>query len=1660
MADTIYNTYDRFIKAAKKFPRWNNTRRRPTKSVGGALLRSIIEEIGKIEDAIIEYKKDFFIVNYAGKEDTIIDYLYSAQIGSIEDLRKLRITSEKLLITNSIKIFYNNDGYAYYQDGYIVTKDKAENISYTYNNYEYCVKLEKTPIWNIFDEFAWWAGLTRFDDETNKSLLTRTINQFRRRPNSTDVGLKNVISNVVSGDNFIDKKDIKIERPDENNLYLNDSDGELIYEAISKFNRDIARTKQWDVDYWSNMFCSMGYLPHKWDAEVKVYQDGVGYNNSLSVSTVKDLNTSQKTDIVINGYKKDTEKIEEYVRDNNITSNISIGLKKYNDIITPIEVQYKIKASTLTKIESPELIFVDSYKTSKRELEYSIDSLFSSKEKNINVVPRNKLKSNEKYTLKIIPKEEEYSTMEIKECYIKHKSGKINLLKKQGSFGFNSKGLFVNKGVLLHVDSLGDFSNVKNLSDYRYGGMVLTDPTEEAFCSIDISGISARDVTISTSCDLYDITNNSTYVKAQGLKLTEENTYVSGTSEIDPSILTIDMHCKDLQFSVDKIGSSLSSAYITIETYIDEELDQRYCYYNVSPSALKTYKLALFNLKHVKVVIKRNTKTAIKIYNIKATRYQIKAVVDGIDISPDKKASVVIPQGKAGHRYIDITIINYGQTAPMLNYVHIGNNLNILTATYTVDIDTAGLTEPELIINSNCRTDLYLKSNTKEPIDFSVNSLYTNNGTEYQSIFLDLSSFKEIYYSNLEIKTNGAGSYITLKPGASIDSIIIYGDSEKLIERRTLKDILKIKLGDKLYANKEIKSLILNEKKAFITHDMCSAYDADTFELWSNKYKDIRYCFVSNSEKQVETVTGRYSGSFEYVYFYDKNTTNSIAYNRQNVIKNITDDIIIEKNFSPVISSFDKFLFMLEKPVSEKYNFAISFVDDTDFSTTSSKKIKITCLDDLVNTDTFEFELKDLNRPFLLSNNIPLSDIYTINDEETELGRYILTVPENMAVLYDKEQITQERDEFGDVIYIEEDGFNKLLYSNIVSLDKVMANGVVLPKEEYSLLSEPGIIKWNNVGHTGAVLKVVYTYKKPKAIAYKDISYLYKTVGYNIDAFKKIETLDSEYKITGLLEGDIVKINYDYFAERPEKIAAVCSNPCYTAQINNDGIIIKKIAEDNSIVVHNGYYYIDGKEYYYFADKQVLDKSKTEGIDMSNIEKLNGLILRKESTNYLRNSRMLCDTINVHCMTDFKNYKNVPIASYLESTGLCDNFLSWNSYAMDISLTDNGINFSAQNNNAYAILDITKALFNRQAKLYCKHSPDLSLKLGTEQLIDGQQVSKTLYLKDVEPLKSYSDSVSYYDCSELEPEELRYYLIITGSGLLSGISINKNNKDSDCFKNNIEKLGFNIAEETVANTEVFADFSPTAMKYEGLELSKDFLLRTSSTVDWGVTKIADINLEKAKTSGFLYRYDSLIATKNSAELETIPLEIAANSFVQNVYVKINDIPIADLKDFDIEVYGSDIADGEYTRISRKEKCNFLQFSVLKMPKYIKIKVGAGENKIINHIELFVLYHENANIGPGTIQAITGSCETKVYDLGTESSYVFKNVIQKSNAPEKIDFYVRGLKTSNKDNTWTQWYNIKDNHVFHEYRYFQLKIYIPSPEIETKIESFVFEVKDV
>ena len=125
-----YEAYDRFLAAVKKFPRWTNTRRRPIDSNGGKILRSIIEEIEKVEDAIIEYKKDFFLVNYIGREEDLLDYIYIAQVGDIEDLSTFTLQNPAFDVTAEEAEFIADKSLALCRDGYVFLYETNEDNRY------------------------------------------------------------------------------------------------------------------------------------------------------------------------------------------------------------------------------------------------------------------------------------------------------------------------------------------------------------------------------------------------------------------------------------------------------------------------------------------------------------------------------------------------------------------------------------------------------------------------------------------------------------------------------------------------------------------------------------------------------------------------------------------------------------------------------------------------------------------------------------------------------------------------------------------------------------------------------------------------------------------------------------------------------------------------------------------------------------------------------------------------------------------------------------------------------------------------------------------------------------------------------------------------------------------------------------------------------------------------------------------------------------------------------------------------------------------------------------------------------------------------------------------------------------------------------------------
>lgn len=1672
--NTIYNTYDRFIEAAKKFPRWNNIRRRPTTSTGGKMLWSIVEEIGKVEDAILDYQKDFFIVNYIGKENKIIDYLYSAFVGEISNPESIVLKSPVLEITTDKELFYSKSKtYAYYQDGYFIFNKNIDFVEYSVGSFSYIVKAEKFYVWNIFDEFAWWIKLERFENETNEELMQRCISYFRHRPNSSTSGLKNTIYNTLLNYGHIEQDEIVFETPDQENMQLLNSDGITLYEEISKFNRDIARTKQWDVDYWDNSFRKLHYIPHVWDADVEVYKDGVGYNNSLTVSTVKDLDIDGNTDVEIQGYKKSTAKIEEYIKNKNISDTISLDLKKYGEGIDPIPIEYKINASTLTEIKNPNNIYIDAYLTSNRQIEYDIDEFVESVE-NITISDRRFLEPDKEYTLKIKPIGYK---MEIEEAALYHDDGSIDLLKEDKNFGYNDRNIFVNKNVLFYGDAVTDFMNTENLTDYRYGGVTLHN-SNTGYFEIDVTGLTegdrgAQSLLVDTYCEPYSIMANPTYISTQDFTFVN-NTYVSGSSSIIPSILTIELLASEVYFNLSNYIDGLTSGYVNIETYIeetDESNEKKYVLnhsksmYNVAVNKFNGYSLKLNNLRKVKIVISRTNNHAIVVSDIKVVRCEIKIETSkGVDISPLNRANTTIPK-TTGDYYVYVTINNYGQNNPVVNYVLVGAKINAITGTYSINFNTNGLSNPYVDVKSGCLIEIY-NSDSTIISTYHTNKEYSNNTNEAQGIFLNLSSFGSIYWSNVPIEYNeNSVPYIVLNPGDKISKIFIYGKREVLRSRKTLKEMLNLGTRDKIYTNKNIKGFIKdnNETQTLITltESMVSNKDSDMYKVYTND-ESLQVSFIANSVKNVETLADKYSGAFDYLYLYDKNTIDYIAYNEQKIVKNLTEDISIIKNFLPSIPENQKVLYQIEDVVhSNGYDFNIYFENKNNWAISSLDKITIETNIDLLNTSAINAEIKNLTSEFALSNHIDLKDSYLINEQEIELGQYIITPPEMFEVKYSPVTVVQSRTKDNEIIYIKDNGFNKLQHSNIVSVQRILVNGVEISENNYSLLEEEGIIFWNNPNLIGKSVEFAYTYNKPTYLTFSDIEYMYDTVGYQIDTLERIDTVN-DYVVKGVTEGKIINIDYSYFKESPDKIIAQCSNPCYVGYVEDNFITIKKIADDNSIVIHNGYYYIDGKEYWYFADRLEKTAERLDGVQINNANKSGGdLILSQEAENLLLNSKMICNSMNTNCILDFNNYRIDSGISSLNKVGACDNFSSWKSYKMQIALTNDydghEIKFTAEDYNAYAILDITKAL-EKNKKISCYYSGSLKFKIGKEKLINNNQLSKSLFVEDYADFEKINQ-YAFYDASNLDMS-YRYYLIVTGSGTLIETLITEDATKKEIEKfhtKNLSKFGLIIKEKQEEKKLVEIDFNQIGLVLENLEIDKSLNIKTGSTADWGITKIADINLQEVKKQGFLYRKGMLISQANNSLIETPPIKINYKKACLNIFLKINDYPNNELKEFNVTTYGNNSGANEYAKIQTARRVNVATVQSEKITNYLKFEISAEEGKVINHLEVFAQYRETAEQALRISSYNYGTATTKVFDVVTPGRYIVKNIEAEETLSDKIKYQVRGAKSIDGDIVWTEWYDINDKHIFNDYHLFQFKVILESSDATTKINKFILEV---
>lgn len=1709
-----YQAYEQFIRSAGKFPRWTNLRRRPTESNAGRILRSIFEEHENVDKAIEAYKKEFFLKNYEGKEDDILACLYIAQVGTIETLDEFVLTDPVYAVTDEEAVFYADDGYAFYQNGFIALYEtnEANTLHYMYRGAPYTAELVYTPVWNIFDEFAWWCGLERFDGEENATLAQRCLNQLHysedpetdHRPNSTETGLRNTILNAVGAYMPVSAGDVNFLKPDETVLSHRNENGVTIYEELAQVNRDLARTRKWDIDYWDNAFRKLRYLPHVWDADVDVYQDGVGYRDALKITTLRETNQSGTTSVELFGYKYADAKVDAYIREHDIRDDVELSLTKYHNTLIPQTVPFKVTAEDLVPIEDPGHVLFRFYRQYTGTREYPLDRFVTGYGSDVTAYRNNGLANNKAYTLTIGSRDDKGERLEISRCERVLADGtRMNLLAADPDNGFDfAGGRLVNTTVLFHGTKLADFSDPQNLTNSQKTdtGFLMANPMGEASFTVGVRDWGTRNprplinIDIDETTGWNDITTYNTYIRNHGFSYDASlKRYVSQTDRTMAETFEISFatgECRKVRFNVCPVSPTTTTAKVNVIVSIDGEvIEQRPSWYqkplghtqNIFTFDLPEY-AADQSMQHtVSIVVQRANPDAIYVSAIQLQSYEIlfRTSAQSADSAPIRyTGSTQLPAILEGG-YLTCIIRGHGNpVSPLIRSFHIGPYQ--ANKVYRVSIP-ANTQASELEIETNGVALLYTAAGSK--ID-GFDTHYTYRcGTDgiRREIILDLSDFTTVYESDVVLQRTTRGGtneyYFVLEPGQEKATIRINGVGEHLDRMLSLADILSIAPGSQktVYCGRTLEGLLIAPEYIPYKIPYDDIHYGDRIEIVSPGDIPLRGQFVGHTERKD---TESYTGAFREMYLYDPGARQYIAYGSKKIVQRITAGIPIDTLLYSPTPSANAFLgYHIETLAEagteiyfEKRN-GVPVLWSIDPSATLT--VESALFDDLPQqaVSVFSSDSFVTAQSVRLSNAIDLQDFMDGLDKPVELARYMISPPDTMEIAYENAVYTQLSDEDNRQLYVETDGFNKLYHSNILEITSITVGGTTYTGSSIptilTLMQEPGILCWTETGlrtlQGRPITRIVYTYKNPVALHYKNVRDLYQKSGYTFEAVDEVNVPGISYRVHLLEAGDSFPIDYDYFMEKPDTVVAKCSNECYYASVEGDTVRILPVAEDTAPVIHNGFYYVGGREHYFFAYPRNQNVDKFEGLTIDNAENRDGaLCLYEQAVNYLENSRMECTAMNIHAVIDFSRPHARTNIDPLGHVGACESYAAWQDYGVSRNLVvyKNGYatRFTMQP-EGYALLDITRYL-KGHTTVSCLYTGSLTIKLAREIRILDQQALKTVFCEPVGTFTSYQD-IAYCTDASLQPDQYRYYLVIQGNGVLDEILVH-DLTDPDAIaahhQKAIDQLGFSVTEQnTVAQTTVDLEYTPDFMSYNHLETGRDGTLRVGTTVDWNITKVASFLPEDVRKERFLARNNALIAQAAGAYLETDPIAVQYRQSILHGAVSVNQLVKEPFAAFTIVVYAAPDKAGPWHEIAREKRANLATFSVGHMDRYLKFRVEAVENQVFVGMDLFYTYREVAAEDLTIYSYDEGSAVTKVFHIGAAGNYKLTRVLCDEGKDRYEGIYIRGAKKSGDEFIWTTWKNTADRPEFYEYELFQFKIHMKGTDARLRIKAFEFEV---
>lgn len=1689
--------YSNMIKRAIEFfPIWSDIRKRGTKSIGGMVVNSALEETLELEKAIQAYKDFYFLDKYQDKEEEVIAYVYAANVGTLEDLDNTSIiyNDQEYFITLDIDEFYSNETLAYYENGLIYiqealyNKNNINSIILSIDDYKYTYTLERKHVWNIFDEFACFVGLERHTNESNTSLKERILFSTKNLGSNTEEGLKNAImSELIGMFPEMQSEEIEITKLTPESLTKPYKEFNSLLDMLSSINRDVLKDKRWDLDKWSYDFKSIAFLDNVWDDVVETYQNGIGHGDDLKV-VIADNDTTTDADIVL--YDKSTVKLDKYVADKHIKKNINFKLKRYENILNPIKAKYAIKASEAIDIthENIELsVFENNEKKESRKIEeiYKIG-------KGVTSVDNSKITDDKPYRLEFYS-DSNFDGMKISKAKViyKHKTtGEIiesrNLLKAAPGFSYNASGELVNTSIKKTVKSVNHFNQYENLADSK-SGIVLASNRNEGKAVLNVSGLGLNLVNIDIENQLADIPKS----------LIKYNQFCFWRE--DELVFRYDTN-KERKFEIETEANIISFKLLEGDADVFIEIDGVTEYFKISGNRnVEIFsESSKLSPKKMKVTVISNSVITTKFSDFKYCCHTV-------DLKLQYGALIKDSEGYRLPNFavnsLIVSMSSKTSSSPVLKSIYIGADIRQLRYKTEV-IESRPNTNRIIEIKSNCLADLLHVDVVGNTISKTENYVPATsykavqddawirlNTDEYESIKEITTSVGAIHV----IEESGKLYYnISLKMGQTVNSVIIDGVKNVPAKTITLEKMIQSyiphfdKETDRIYACKLCKGLLVadndpdNPKLTIVNikSNIFTGINASYYKF--TKLPNTLGIVFNNDTSEIHS--SETNLPFNSISFMPGGTKVYQAINEANIYTGEVRGIKILNNFSPILNSSALMYYQVEpfeSNVKYEVKFSSTIESDNSFDdllnwSVGLKDIAIKTPIDLSNTENYEISELEVTDEVLLSRHIELQKSYKIGDNREVFTNRYMIIPESGTVLYERYSDNQNQSLIvQEEIIMEEDGFTKLAYSNI---DEMLYTGFSpysgsneLLVKDFELLKDEGIILWTNKDYINASRKVYlrYTIKNPIAILL-DEDLLYKAIGYNVDAYDEV----GRFKIAGVDDGyrfDLRQIdNY----QDVDMVYTICSSPAFQADGFNDILTFKKTVNRDTILVRTGYYYINGREYYLFPSKDEIVLDEEKYINMENVE-LSGeeITLFKRTDNYVRNSEMLFRGMNE--LYNFDASKSqVKGVSAINSITACDSFNSWNVFGTKMVLKDGlnqlGISFMPEIPNGYAYIELTDYLEKGDNYLSFWAEKSLEVFIGEEKKYLGLNFPDSISIKIGQEIPYRDDEIRTITIKQ--DDNKKYYLIVKGQGTIDDIILSNDISSISAHTKNIDLLGLSINEgfKQGQKHRVFLNSNKDAIN-KGAALTKDGYVKTASNMYWGISPLKSYDSKEdfatCSTENIHFENSYVRTGRTEGYIETAPIYLDNPMTIKRVIVKANEIGFNDMRGFKIQILSSNTREGVYMPINTfNDNYGYVYGDALL--KYIKIKVTMPDNKFLNNLNIYAEYKSTEANAPKVLMPSSGELITKIYDAQYSTDYRIREIsIADISNINDVEIQVRASKEDYSADVWHPWQTLELKHnltlknelKFYGTRFFQIKVLLKTSNAFIKINNIDIEV---